>query len=149
MAQRQANISVTRVNGDTAGVAGSPPSSHNPLSPNGSLDSSNTSDNDLDINQIMIAAFGESLDSSELPYDHEWIKRWLSVTHLKGKLYHVPGGSVGGQYVDLLSSEISHLASGNFPSERLLVFSGVCLQCSRMVKKGLDIRRVLKRRMEM
>ena len=40
------------------------------------------------------------------------------------------------------------LSTGEAISERLIVFCGVVLQCDSMVKKGTDIRRLLKRRMD-
>ena len=40
---------------------------------------------------------------------------------------------------------MSHLAAGNYRSERLIVFLDVILQHNRMVRKGKDIRRVLER----
>jgi hypothetical protein len=92
----------------------------------------------------MVKAFGETLCRSTVPSDDEdeWVKRWR---HLKGKLYHVHGGPVGRKYVDQLSIKVSHLAVGNFSSERLMVFSGTVLQRNRMVRKGSDIRRVVER----
>ena len=44
---------------------------------------------------------------------------------------------------------MSHLAAGNYPSERLMVFLAVILQRNHMVQKGKDIRRVLERRLTM
>ena len=55
----------------------------------------------------------------------------------------MPGGPVGRRYVDLLTEEVQNLAVGNFPSERVLIFSSVMLQRDRMVRKGADIRRLL------
>ena len=56
---------------------------------------------------------------------------------------------MGCKYVDQLSVEMSHLAAGNFPSDRLMVFSAVILQRNRMVRKGSDIRRVMEKCLEM
>ena len=69
--------------------------------------------------------------------------------HLKGRLYTIPGGSVGRKYVDQLCLEVSHLVAGNYPSERLIVFSSVLLQRDRFVRKGIDIRRVIERRLKL
>ena len=69
---------------------------------------------------------------------------WESVVH-SGNHYIIPGGPTGRRYVDLLTEEVQHLAVGNFPSERVLVFSSVMLQRDRMVCKGADIRRLLDR----
>ena len=60
----------------------------------------------------------------------------------------MPGGAVGHRYVDLLSVEVAHLATGNFPSERLMFFSAVILQRNRMIRNGNDIRRVMEKRMD-
>ena len=66
-----------------------------------------------------MTGFGATLDWSEVPIASadEWVRRWVN--------NHVPGGSVGRKYVEQLSLEVSHLAAGNFPSERLMVFSAV------------------------
>ena len=44
---------------------------------------------------------------------------------------------------------MSHLAAGNYASERLIVFSSVILQRDRMVIKGSDIRRTIERRLKL
>ena len=74
-----------------------------------------------------------------------WVRRWTTIAYLKGKLYRVPGGSVGCKYVEQLSLEVSYLTAGNFPSGRLVVFSAVVLQHNSLVRKGSDIIRVLER----
>ena len=103
-----------------------------------------------DIDDYMVKAFGAKLCYTAVPDvpENDWIERWSTIARLKGRLYHVPGGSVGRHYVDLLSTEVAHLSAGNFPSERLMVFSAVILQCHRMIKKGSDIRRVMEKHME-
>ena len=60
-------------------------------------------------------------------------------------LYILPGGAIGRRYVNILTDEINYLVSATYPSERVLVFSLVILQCDRMVRKGADIRRLLER----
>ena len=104
----------------------------------------------FDIDRYMMRAFGDTLCCTTVPEatSNEWTRRWSAIAHLKGRLYHIPGGSIGRRYVDLLSTEISHLAAGNFPSERVMVFSAVVLQRNRMVNKGADIREVMEKRME-
>ena len=107
----------------------------------------NTSPDSTDIDQLIMRAFGATLCPTTVPdiSANDWVRWWHAITHLNGRLYHVPGGSVGRKYVDLLTTEMSHLAVGNYPSERLIVFSAVTLQRNRMVRKGKDIRRVLER----
>ena len=49
--------------------------------------------------------------------------------------------------MDTLTNEVPQLASGNYPSERLIVFSSLMLQRDRNVKVVSDIRRLLERRL--
>ena len=89
--------------------------------------------------QCFMRAFGASVCDTTLPSysENKWVRRWSAIAHLKGRPYHLHGGSKGRRYVDQLSVEMSRLAVGNIPSERIMVFSAVILQHSRMVKKGL------------
>ena len=59
--------------------------------------------------------------------------------------YDPPGGAVGRSLVDLLSEEVTLLGRGRVKSECLIVFLIVLLQHNEMVRKGADIRRLLKR----
>ena len=99
------------------------PSSPPSLSPHSPSDDTQPDDND-DIDSYMIRAFGDTLCRTTVPEtaEDEWTRHWSAITRFKGRLYHVPGGAVGRQHVDLLSVEVAHLATGNFPSERLVVF---------------------------
>ena len=72
---------------------------------------------------------------------NKWVRRWCAIAHLKGHLYHLPGGPNGRRHVDQLSVEMSHLAAG------IMVFLAVILQHHRMVRKGADIRRVINDRL--
>ena len=63
--------------------------------------------------------------------------------------YDLPGGAVSRRYVDILSEEVSQVTAGNYSSDRLIVFSTCILQKDRMIRKGVDIRRVLKQCMMM
>uniref|UniRef100_A0A1X7ULL5 Uncharacterized protein n=2 Tax=Amphimedon queenslandica TaxID=400682 RepID=A0A1X7ULL5_AMPQE len=67
----------------------------------------------LDFEQYITCAFGDTLCCTTVP---------------DRRLYHVPGGSIGRRYVDLLSEEV---AAGNYSSERLMAFSDVILQRTR------------------
>ena len=77
------------------------------------------------------------------------VRWWHAIAHLKGRLCHVPGGSVGRKYVDLLTIETSQLAAGNYPSERPMVFSAIIFQHNCMIRKGKDIKKVLERHLTM
>ena len=68
---------------------------------------------------------------------------------LQRKHYDLSGGAAGRRYVDMLSEEVSHVAAGNYSSDGLVVFSSLMLQKDRMIRKGVDIRRVLEQQMKM
>ena len=98
----------------------------------------------------MKAAFGATiLNSDGGTRDTPWCKRWEKIIQLSGRHYNLPGGSIGRKYVDLITEEMQYLTSGISPSERLIVCSSVILQGDRMVIKGMDIRRLLERRLMM
>ena len=59
--------------------------------------------------------------------------------------YNLPNGSVGRDFVGLLSSEVNLLVQGSMSSERVIVFLTVLLQRDPMVKRGADIHRLLLR----
>lgn len=51
--------------------------------------------------------------------------------------------------MDLLCEEINHLSRGNYPSERMLVFSSVILQFDNQVKKIRDVIRTIECQMNL
>jgi hypothetical protein len=57
----------------------------------------------------------------------EWYVRWKIITQHRGNLYSLPGGAVGRKYAETLTNEVLNLASNNFSSERLIVFSSLIL----------------------
>ena len=110
----------------------------------------NLSDSNVCFDDLMHKAYGASLvQSADDSVDSVWYCRWTQLVHHVGNHYLLPGGSIGRKYIDVLTEEISHLAAGNYPSERVLVFSSVMLQRDRMVRKGADIRRLLDRRIKL
>ena len=86
---------------------------------------------------------------SSVGQDSDWRSRWRQVVYHSGNHYILPGGSIGRQYVDILAEEVTYLAGGHYPSERVLVFSSVILQRDLMVRKGADVCRLLERRFEL
>ena len=73
--------------------------------------------------------------------------KMAEVINLDSRQYDLPGGAVGREFVDLLNMEIKMLNSGLTKSERFITFLVAILQRDSMVKKGTDVRRLLKRRM--
>ena len=73
----------------------------------------------------------------------------ITVVHMQGKPYDLPGGAVGRRYLELLSQEVSHVSNGNNSADRLILFGAVVLQTDRMIRKSADIRRVLEQSMLM
>ena len=81
-------------------------------------------------------------------YEDSWCKLWLWLVSFKNCHYDLPTGSVGKDFVVLLSSEIDLLAQGSVRSERVLVFLSAMLQRDPMVQRGTDIRHLLARRLQ-
>ena len=107
--------------------------------------------NVVNVNELMYRAYGATLSVG--PCDPtrlgDWQKRWDRISRFSRKQYDVPSGAVGRRYTEQLSLEVQHLTLSNFPADRVLVFSAVMLQRDRLVRKAVDIRRVLERRLKM
>ena len=110
---------------------------------------SDSCNSDVCFDALMQQAYGAPLVHQQSVSDavnSVWYSRWVQLIQHVGNHYILPGGSIGRKYVDVLTEEVSHLAAGNYPSERVLVYSSVILQRDRMVRKGADVRRLLERR---
>ena len=68
---------------------------------------------------------------------------------MKNRQYDLPSGSVGKELVGLLAEEVTKLGRGEEKSKRLIVFLVIILQKDGMVKKVGDVRRLLKKRIEL
>ena len=98
---------------------------------------------------IMMEAFGASLDKST-GLDHStWTERWVKSVRLPKILYSLPNGNIGRKYVDILTHELKLLSTtADSTSERVLVMSRVLLQRDPMIKASKDIRTLIGRRIE-
>ena len=137
----------------TVHLASAEPSSAEPsdiFGHEGSAHSSSTSESPDVSEARLMKAFGATLtvNCGDNRYDI-WYCRWKRVIAVCGIHYDLPGGAIGYHFVDLLSDEVCFLRRGAFKSERLIVFLSVMLQCDIIVKKGIDIRRLLSRRMSL
>ncbi|KAI5729294.1 hypothetical protein M8J76_001076 [Diaphorina citri] len=102
------------------------------------------------LNELFIRGFGVPMTNSDGGnYTETWHVRWNCAVKLKGRQYSLPQGAIGRQFVSQLTDEINTLASSNAPSEKVLFFCSTILQRDKMVTKGADIRRLLKKRLEM
>ena len=111
---------------------------------NGSSCDTGVNDSVTVISERFQCAFGASLLHSEGDcYDDSWCKLLLQLVAFKNCHYDLPNGSVGKDFVSLLSSEIDLLVQGSVQSERMLVFLSAMLQREPMVWNGTDIRRLL------
>ena len=83
----------------------------------------------VDIDALMKKAYGASLEGSS-GHDNTgiWGVRWLRLLKLSRRLYSIPGGAIGRKYVNLLAEEVMHVVVGNYPSDRLIIFSAMMLQ---------------------
>ena len=73
-------------------------------------------------------------------------KHGKKIVSTRCSYYNLPGGAVGREFIDILTQEVSMLCRACVRSERFIVFIGIMLQLDNMVKKGCDIRRLLRRR---
>ena len=98
---------------------------------------------------IIMEAFGASLDKST-SLDHSiWTERWVESVRLPKRLYTLPNGNIGRKCVDLLTHELKlHSTTADSLSERVLVMSRVLLQRNPMIKASKDIRTLIGRRIE-
>ena len=102
------------------------------------------STSDLFINNLMNQVCDVTLINSDSgDKDTPWCIKWARIIQHSGSHYTLPGGSVGRRYVDLLVDEVNYFATGNCPSECILVCGSVILQRDKSVKKGTDICRLL------
>ena len=91
-----------------------------------------------------VRAFGASLVHSEgAPYSSFWGQLWLWIVAIRNSHYNLPNGSVGRDFVGLLSSEVNLLVQGCMSSERIIVLLTVILQRDPMVKRDADICQLL------
>ena len=98
---------------------------------------------------IMMEAFGASLDKSTCLDPSIWTERWVKSVRLPKRLYSFPNGNIGRKYVDLLTHELKLLSTtADFTSERVLAMSRVLLQRDPMIKASKDIRTLIGRRIE-
>ena len=68
---------------------------------------------------------------------------------LRGRVYRVPGGSVGREFASLLAHEYDLLSLSQQKSEKPSMFGKWILQKDKNLRKSPDIRRLVKRRMNM
>ena len=104
---------------------------------------------------IMMEAFGASLDKSTC-LDHSiWTERWVKKVYscqkdlyfilhpsytLYTDLYTLANGNIGRKYVDLLTHQLKLLSTtADSTSERVLAMSRVLLQKDLMIKASKDI----------
>ena len=102
------------------------------------------------VDQKMMEAFNATLTNSAGSSLIGRIEKiWERSALLQGKVYRVPGGTVGQEFTSLLAAEYDLLALGKQKSERPSMFGKLILQKDKNIVKSADIRRLLKRRMQM
>ena len=98
----------------------------------------------------MNEAFGATLvQCNVVDSSNPWYNKWQKLVSKRTSYHYIPNGAVGRDFTQLLTQEVTLLNQGSCKSERMIVFIGVVLQRDNMVKKGSDICRLIKRRMDM
>ena len=97
------------------------------------------------IDAKLTQAFGASiLRSDGGSFVDPWGTWWIRACCMSGRQYDLPGGAVGREFVDLLTTEVRLLTDNSAISDRLMMFCPVILQRNHMVRVGSDVRRHLK-----
>ena len=76
-------------------------------------------------------------------------KIWKRAALLRGRVYRVPGGSIGREFTAVLAKEYALLASGVQKSEKPSMIGKLILQKDKKIRKSSDIKRLIKRRLKM
>lgn len=102
------------------------------------------------LQDLFVRGFGAPLvNTAGGDEDNVWHVRWRRATLLNGRQYILPQGAVGRQFVNLLTKEIQDVSNGNCSSERIFFMCATILQKDKMITSSTDIRRLLKKRMDM
>ena len=97
------------------------------------------------IDAKLTQAFGASILRSDCDsFVDPWGTWWIRACRMSGRRYDIPGGAVGREFVDLLTTEVRLLTDNSAISDRLMMFFPVILQRNHMVRVGSDVRRLLK-----
>ena len=100
--------------------------------------------------QKMIEAFGAPLLNTDGKWMNDmWENIWKRAVKLRGKLYSLPGGSVGRLFVSTLAAEVLELGKGKQKSEIPICFPPLILQRNKDIMKTADIRRLILRRLKL
>ena len=95
-------------------------------------------------------AFGAPMVRSEGGENDFFREIYLEVVQLKNKKYDLPfKGKASKRFISILTDEIEKGTRGVQKSEVELLFPALILQRDIMVKKGIDIKRLIDKRMDM
>ena len=78
-----------------------------------------------------------------------WENIWKRIVALRGKLYSLPGGALGRQFVSTLADEVLALSKGESKSAICICFPPLNLQRDKNIGKTADIRRLISRRLDL
>ena len=114
--------------------------------------SASTIDTDNDtvnnMNHLMIRAYGKRLVGiGDVRNSDDWYNWWERILLLGRQHYDISRGAVGCKYLEMVYIKLQYLSIGNIPADVIIVFHALILQQDRMVRKAIDIRRVLERRL--
>ena len=63
---------------------------------------------------------------------------------MSGRQYNLPGGTVGSEFVDLLTTEVQLFTDNSTVSDHLMMLCLLTLQRNHMVRVGSDVHQLLK-----